>query len=962
MVRGTRVDDTRPANPPDIGPADTSIRRFGGAMHDRQTPRTTSESRDRDRDCDRDRDSDIGREDTGVTLPAPQCYYRCRTAAAAHRRHLERSFHVRRISSLPPRLRTWFALVVFLLAPLPGHGQGNPAGHSPAITATRVNAAPIIDGRGDDPAWATGPVSTDFRAFAPKEGVDPTMRSEVRVRYDDRAIYFLVRAFDPHPDSIVRRLSRRDTFDATADLVLLFIDPLHDGRTGYEFDVTASGVKTDAALVDDGNEDYSWDGVWDVATRVDSLGWVAEFAIPFRQLRFTDHHAPVFGIFVGRWVGRTGERMAVPQYSRAKAGLVSQMGTIEGMRDLAPSGALEATPYTLARTRNLSTQGVGPSSIQTRPAVGADVKWLPRANVSVDATLNPDFGQVEADPAVVNLTGVEVFQAERRPFFLEGAGLLSLPLAADGSDQLFYSRRIGRRPALTDTFGAPDSPTETTILGAAKVTARLTPSTSIGALSAITGRADGRARADGTGNYAIEPHATSFVARMQQDFRDGRSGVGVMVTRLDRDASDSASAAMLPSSAQTLALTTQHQSTDGNYQAAAWLANSEVHGQRAAISLLQLSPVHAYQRHDVGVTYDPTRDHLSGSAGFASVAKVAGGITRFSTSYRRIDPAFDVNDLGFLTKSGIQSATASMGIDVTQPGTFMLIPYRRTNVALQYSGDWSTNGLPYARGISLTGGFQLADLSLLQVTTTQQLSGAVCAVSCTRGGPSVVDPPRSTAAIDFTGDPRRAFMPHVNAEVDRDDQGRSHGFGAQIDGVWRVRSNLDVSLAAYAFNTHYAWFYYNRFGDALSDTAHYTVAQLDLPTRSLTGRVNYTLTTALSFQWYGQMYVSHGRYDDVREIADARSPDWNARFRPYADAAVGSRPGGVDFKQLRSNTVLRWEYRPGSTLFVVWTQGRDADGNSPATLALWPGREFADLFALHPQNTVAVKLSYWMSH
>ncbi len=826
------------------------------------------------------------------------------------------------------------------------------------IPVTRTALAPAIDGRGDDPAWLSGPVISDFRVFAPREGAAPTMRTEVRVRYDDRALYFLVRAFDPHPDSIVRRVSRRDTFDATADQILIFLDPFRDGRTGNEFVVTAAGVKLDAALYDDGGEDLSWDGVWDVAARVDSLGWVAEFAIPFRQLRFAEYRAPVFGVFVGRWIGRNGERMSVPQYSRAKAGLVSQMGPLEGLRDLARSAALEATPYSLARTRNIEADGVRPSLIDTRPALGADIKWLPRPNVSVDATLNPDFGQVEADPATVNLTGVEVFQAERRPFFLEGAGLLALPLATDGSAQLFYSRRIGRRPALFDSFGAPDSPTETTILGAAKVTARLTPSTSVAALSAMTGRAYGRERPDREGRYVLEPRANTIVARLQQDFRGGRSGVGALVTRMDRDDSDSTSAELLPSSAQAVALTAQHQTADGAYQASTWLAASDVRGRRAAISRLQLSTVHAFQRPDDGVTFDSLRTGLRGSAAFFSVGKVGGGMTRFSASYRRIDPGFDVNDLGFLTKSGLQSASATVGLNQTKPGTLAAIPYRRANFTLGYSGDWSSNGLPYGRAVTADGGFQLADLSQVQATITQQLPGALCAVTCTRGGPALVDPPRTTVTLDYIGDPRRAVVPHTNIEYDRDDQGRSHAFGAQVDATWRVKSNLDVSLAAYAFDVWYAWFYYGRFGNALSDTTHYTVAKLDLPTRSLTSRVNYALTTTLTLQWYGQAYISRGVYSDVREIADARSPDWSARFRPYDNAAVRADPGGIDFKQLRSNTVLRWEYRPGSAMFVVWSQGRDLDGRAPARLDLWPGRDLGALFALRPQNTVAVKFSY----
>ena len=259
------------------------------------------------------------------------------------------------------------------------------------------------------------------------------------------------------------------------------------------------------------------------------------------------------------------------------------------------------------------------------------------------------------------------------------------------------------------------------------------------------------------------------------------------------------------------------------------------------------------------------------------------------------------------------------------------------------------------------GQAQLANLAELNASFRNELPGAYCAVSCTRGGPAIVDPPRLTAVVEFTGDSRRAFVPHLLTEFDRDDQGRSHGYGAQLDGTWRARSNLDIGLTAYVFDTHYAWYFYRVFGDPRSDTSRYTVARLDNPTRSLTSRINYTLATTLTLQWYGQAYISRGAYGDVREIVEARADDWNARFRPFGDAAVRTQPGGVDFKQLRSNTVLRWEYRPGSVLFVVWSQGRDVDGDSAAKPGLWPARDFRDLFAVPPQNSVAIKLSYRMS-
>ena len=216
-----------------------------------------------------------------------------------------------------------------------------------------------------------------------------------------------------------------------------------------------------------------------------------------------------------------------------------------------------------------------------------------------------------------------------------------------------------------------------------------------------------------------------------------------MTTRIDRSGADSLSAAMLPTSAQTFALTTQHQTSDGAYQVSGWVAASDVRGSDGAITRLQLSPVHAFQRPDDGTAFDPERSALRGTALFFSIGKVGGGSTRFSTAYRRIDPGFDPNDLGFLTTSGVQSLTSSVKLDQTRPGRFAGVPYRRANLSLAYAGEWSTTGLPYARGVTASGGFQLDNLALVQGTVTQQLPGALCEVSCTRGGPALVDPPRT---------------------------------------------------------------------------------------------------------------------------------------------------------------------------------------------------------------------------
>ncbi|MEP6991875.1 MAG: DUF5916 domain-containing protein [bacterium] len=843
-------------------------------------------------------------------------------------------------------------------------GQHQHSTMEPTAMAVRASVAPTIDGRDDDAVWRTAPLAREFRTYVPVEGREPGFRTEARIAYDDRALYVLVRAFDPDPAAIERRLARRDTFDPAVDQIQLLLDPYHDRRTGYEFMLTAAGVKLDAALANDSEEDFSWDGVWDAAARVDSLGWVAEFAIPFSQLRFTDRRAPVFGLMIGRTVGRTGERASTPQLSRSRAGIVSQFGDLTGIRELGRVPALELLPYALERSRNVALGvpaadgGAGPMRLAHQMSLGGDMRWIPRPTVSVGLTVNPDFGEVEADPALLNLTGVEARQNERRPFFMEGASLLARPLASNGIDQLFYSRRIGRRPILADAFGAPDSPNESTILGAARVTARLTPGTSLAALSAVSAPERGALRADGVGRYLIEPSSRFGVVSLQHDFRDGRSGLGLMLTHARHEVTDTLLAAMLPSSADAIALSTRHQTADGAYQASALVATSRVRGGTRAIERLQLSPVHAFQQPGGGSHFDSTRTGLNGVDASVVLGKVSG-VLRYDASYRRTSPGFDVNELGFLQRADLQTVNGSVGAKLTSPGSFAGLSYRSAEALASFSGSWSTaTGRPEDRSPLLHALVELPSLVVLHVMGSTQLSDNYCTIACTRGGPALLLPPTHVLYLEATGDPRRTVVPH--AQLTRNGGGR-HGVDAEADASWRIRSNLKLSLAANVANGDDPAASYDRFGDVRSDTARYAVARLRSYTRSLTPRVDYTVSRTLSLQWYAQAFVSRGTYDDLRLIANPGARDESERFEPVADTSISAHPRGLDFKQFRSNAVLRWEYRPGSSFIVVWSQGRDLDEATPGTIGVWPGRELRDLFTQLPHNTIAVKLSYWLA-
>ena len=408
----------------------------------------------------------------------------------------------------------------------------NGARSAPSTTATavRANPAPVIDGRDDDPVWRDAQSITEFYEFQPTEGKEPRFRTEAKVAYDSRNFYVFVRMYDPEPDKILKLLARRDV-RAPSDQIKIIIDSYHDRRSGFQFAVNPAGVKRDYTIFNDVEEDGSWDGVWDAGTTVDSLGWTAEFRIPLSQLRYPRAERHTFGFGIWRDIERFKERVSWPLYRTNQASFASQLGEITGIEGLSSPRRLELLPY--AVTKNVTIQGENGFSHPQRLSGGLDFKYGLSSNITVDGTVNPDFGQVEADPAVLNLSAFETFFQERRPFFMEGAGLLSFSMNCYavndcGRENLFYSRRIGRAPQLGGMYGDAASPTGTTILGAAKVTGRLPGGLSVGLIEAVTNRETG------TQDRTIEPLASYSVFRANQDLRNGETSIGVIGTLVVR--------------------------------------------------------------------------------------------------------------------------------------------------------------------------------------------------------------------------------------------------------------------------------------------------------------------------------------------------------------------------------------------------------------------------------------------
>ncbi len=686
------------------------------------------------------------------------------------------------------------------------------APNATTAVARRATTPPVIDGKDNDEVWRSAPVIKDFRQFQPTEDADPSFPTEAKVAYDDHNFYVFVRAFDSHPDSIKKLLARRDV-RICCDQIKIMIDSYHDRRSGFEFAVNPAGVKRDYAMYgDDQQEDDAWDGVWEVATQVDSLGWTAEFRIPLSQLRYPHAASNVFGFAIWRDIDRHGgERVGWPLYRVSRRGFVSQ------------------------------------------------------------PTVNPDFGQVEADPSVVNLTSFETFYQERRPFFVEGTGIFSFGVNCNivncSGEGLFYSRRIGHDPSR--------------ILGAAKITGRLPGGLTIGAVEGITKRAT-------QSGVTVEPFTNYGVLRLSQDFRNGQSGFGFMGTAVNRNV-DPATEGFLRNHAYVGAVDFRHRFHGGAYEVSGSLDYSTVSGSPAAIARTQRNSTHNYQRPDDDVAFDSTRTSLSGDAEELLLTR-RNGFIQFQTSYMRRSPGFEINDLGILFRSDQQGWNTWGSLNWQKPNK---LPAARVD---QYIAPWI--GLQY--------------------------------------------------------DQRAAIVPQVFVNYFKGDRGHSQSFNINPQVDVRVSSQFRGSLSFSATHNINGTQDLNSVTDVTG--THYLFANLDQLTTSMSFRIDYTATPTLTVQVYASPFVSKGRWSNLRELSSTpRAGGYDNRFQAFA----GTPPSDFNIKFFNSNFVVRWEYRPGSTLFLVWNQGRDDFEPTKGTRDVTG--DFKKLFNAYPRNTFLIKASYWLN-
>ena len=874
---------------------------------------------------------------------------------------------------------------------LVGPVVATPARPMPTMQAARRSGDVSIDGRLDEAAWSAARPVSDFTQSWPVADSPASERTEVRVLYDDAALYVGVRMFDSRPDSIAAQLARRDASGIYSDWVHVFIDSYHDRRSGFRFSVNPRGVQKDVFHFNDNNEDLNWDAVWQVGTEVDSLGWTAEFRVPFSQIRFSGQEPAggrVWGFQVQREIARKEERDSWSPWSRSDAGVVSRFGELTGLEGVEPVRRMELQPYVSSRLTREPGEEDDPffEDNATQFNAGADFKLGLTPGLTLTGTVNPDFGQVEVDPAVINLSAFESFFSEKRPFFVEGADIFRFGDTRSYNnynfEEYFYSRRIGRRPQrslFTSDVAYVDSPEQSTILGAVKVSGKAGP-WSIGVQDAVTARETGRFL-DGSGDIRsglVEPATNYFVSRVRRELNRSNTIVGAMLTAANRDMGDAVFTDLLHSRAFLGGVDFEHRWGNRRYTVSGYVARTRVDGSDSVIRATQNAPARYYQRPDAGhLRYDGSLTSLYGN--MYEIAVQRSGDFHWSLASKRSEPGFELNDLGFMGRTDFHSFTPLVGMRWNTPrGIFR----DRGLFAYTYHA-WNLD-----KQAILHGGAVGTDLTFTNFWSTGGRVGyrpETYNDRLTRGGPLSINPAYREASLYVNSDSRKRFSYGTELYLSDNVSGTwSSDFSVYTD--FRPSTAVRIRLSPGWFRSFSSAQYVTRREDANATQTfanRYIFADLEQNTVLMTTRVDWTFSPTLSLELFAQPLLGSGDYTDYKEFRtpgkyefDVYGEDKGTITRggtcgadesttSYLIDPDGAGPSSCfllrdrDFNQgaLRGNAVLRWEYRPGSALFFVWQQQRDAF--SP-TGEFDFGSDADRLFDAPATNVFLVKATYWI--
>ena len=840
----------------------------------------------------------------------------------------------------------------------------------PVFQAVRAGKAPVIDGDLSDDAWQSAPELTGFTQRDPNEGQPATQQTRVKVVYDDDAIYF--GAFLEDDGKVTELLARRDTDLNNGDYVRFAIDPQHDRQNGASFIVNASNVQMDSIHFNDISEDSSWDGVWSSAVKIVKNGWVAEVRVPYSQLSFPKKEKHTWGINVTRWNARLREASRLVFTPKTDSGFVSRFGDLTGIEGISPRRGVEVVPYGVARS-DLHSRADNPfiSPAEHRIDGGVDVKYRISSNLTLTGTINPDFGQVEVDPAVLNLSQFETSFPEKRPFFTEGASVFRFGSGPTQSrwgfnvwfPSFFYSRRIGRSPqgwvdpafidgsaGTYDSIDYTDAPGETTILGAAKITGKIGDGWTIGVLDALTDREQAWFRAGSlVDRQTVEPMTNYLVARATKDYgKDSRAGF--LFTSVNRRLTENLEP-KLRANAYFAGVDGYTRWNDKSWLFDWYAGSSLVTGSQEAIVRTQNNPARYYARPDADhVELDPERTSLGGWAARAMVAKQKGK-WRPNVQVQMLSPGFEVNDVGFLPRTDSIATHAVVHYLNTDPTTWT----REISAWAGKHQNWNFDGDKTSDGWAAE--YYVQWKNYLRTWMWGGLNGEHLEDRITRGGPAMLYRGQQYYGFGIGNDSRRKFFVEYSTEHVKD------GFGGSYDShrttlTYRPVSSVRFSITPRYGHMHEVAQYVTQVDDDRYSPTYgkrYIFATLDQKTLDVGIRAEWTASSRLSMQLFLQPFVSSGNYEGFKYLTRARDDEFTPLSKAQADAEAGDPD--FNFRSVRGSAVVRWEFRPGSAMYLVWNENR-AEQAPVGDFRL--RRDLGALPHAPSQDVFLIKFSYWL--
>lgn len=838
------------------------------------------------------------------------------------------------------------------------------------------NETPVIDGILDDKAWQNAYWDNGFVQYRPSEGEQPSQKTWFSFLYDDNFIYVGVKAYDTSPDKIVKRLTRRDQIEG--DAIGVQFDSYHNQRTAYCFYVSAAGVKSDYFMSNDGeNTDRNWDPIWYVKTTSDENGWYAEIKIPLSQLRFNPKENSTWGLQIERRIYRYDEVVLWQPISRNAPGWVHYLGLLSGLENIEPKKTFDIVPYALTSAESFEKQPGNPFANGKSYGLnaGVDGKIGITNYLTLDFTVNPDFGQVEADPSQVNLTAFESYLSEKRPFFIEGSDLFNYKLGFGdgdmGNENLFYSRRIGRSPQyhpMADEDEYINAPEFTPIIGALKLTGRTNDGLSVGIMQSTT--ASQYADIDKLGETTeilIEPLTSYFAGRAIQELNDGKTTIGFMGTAVNRDIKED-HLDFMHTSAYSAGLDLKQYIANRKYMFVSTAYMSHVNGSKTAITRTQLSPARYFQRPDADhLNFDTERTSLTGAGGNLQFWKIDGNL-KFVSALLIKSPELETNDIGYLRETDNITQVLWAGYSINKPIGILRSININTNEWTSYTFGGERTNL----GGNVNLWMQFTNYWHLSIGSN--INHEPLSTTMLRGGPAFSLPGNMNVWLNLNTDSRKKISLSTSANYYMGFNNYRKYTYNNLGISYRPLNTLLITLTP-SYNTNINDIQYVSTKTYNEEPA-YILGKLDQKVIAMSLRINYTITPELTLQFWGQPFIASGEYTEFKKVTSPKANNYHDRFHAYIDNQIAFDQDAnmynvyennnenpdysfhnpdFNFKEFLSNLVLRWEYKPGSTLYFVWSQTRDhfaRDGSFNFQ------NDTDMLFTDTPHNIFMLKFSY----